>query len=110
MHELVHTYGFKHLYNEDLFYKTHKVSRSDFLAQLKEADESKRDDLIMGLYDDPAHQGRRGILPLKDSLNIVRKKIDDKQRFIKFAEKFGGAQEVARKVPGASYQSFKDLM
>lgn len=31
---LIEVYGFKYLYSESKFYKTHKISRADFLAKL----------------------------------------------------------------------------
>lgn len=66
----------------------------------------------MKLYDDEAVRGRRGVLPLSKAVDIVQKKVEDKKRFMKFTEKYAGkdaAQEFQR-VPGASYQSFKDLI
>lgn len=34
---LIEDYGFKYLYSEDLFYKTHKISRKDFFDKLEAA-------------------------------------------------------------------------
>ena len=43
----------------------------------------------MSLYDDPSIQGRKGILKLSEAVKITKKKIEDRERFEKFAEKFG---------------------
>ena len=34
---LIEEHGFKHLYPEDVFYRTHKVTRKDFLHKLDQA-------------------------------------------------------------------------
>lgn len=39
----------------------------------------------MSLYDDEAQQGRRGVLDLAEAVKVVKKKIDEKQKFEKFA-------------------------
>lgn len=39
----------------------------------------------MSLYDDDAQQGRRGVLSLAEAVKVVKKKIDEKQKFEKFA-------------------------
>ena len=35
--KLIEEYGIKYPYNEDMFYKTHKISRKDFIAKLESA-------------------------------------------------------------------------
>ena len=35
--KLVNDYGFTHLYPEDKFYNTHKLSRAEFLGKLERA-------------------------------------------------------------------------
>ena len=39
----------------------------------------------MSLYDDDAQQGRRGVLGLAEAVKVVKKNIDEKQKFEKFA-------------------------
>ena len=39
----------------------------------------------MSLYDDAAQQGRRGVLRMEEAVKVVKKKIDEKQKFEKFA-------------------------
>jgi hypothetical protein len=39
----------------------------------------------MSLFDDDAQQGRRGVLGLTEAVKVVKKKIDEKQKFEKFA-------------------------
>lgn len=43
----------------------------------------------MSLYDDEAQQGRRGVLSLPKSIKIVKKKIEEREKFDKFAKKYG---------------------
>lgn len=43
----------------------------------------------MSLYDDPASQGRKGVLQLSEAVKLTKKKIEDRERFEKFTEKFG---------------------
>jgi len=64
--------------------------------------------VIDALYDDAATQGRPGTLALDKSIKVIRQKVIDRQRFEKFARKFGGLEDI--KVPGMSYSSFKDLI
>lgn len=62
-----------------MFYKTHKISRVDFLSKLQRAkDPQEREAIIMELYEDPAQQGRKGILSLSKSVKIIRKKIEER--------------------------------
>ena len=65
----------------------------------------------MSLYDDAAQQGRRGVLRLTEAIKVVKKKIEEKQKFEKFAQKYGANAGINDfKVPGTSYSSFKDLI
>lgn len=53
--KLVEVYGITHLYTEDKFYETHKISRADFLGKVELAPtQAAKDSLILALYDDPA--------------------------------------------------------
>jgi hypothetical protein len=55
LRKLSEEHGITHLYNEEMFYKVHKITRADFLAKLEEAgSQEARDKIIMALYDDPA--------------------------------------------------------
>ena len=99
-------HGLKFPYPEDVFYRTHKISRKDLVSKLESsADPSS---VIDALYDDAATQGRPGTLALDKSIKVIRQKVSDRQRFEKFARKFGGLEDI--KVPGMSYSSFKDLI
>jgi hypothetical protein len=62
-----------------MFYKTHKISRKDFLSKLEAASSDQaREDLLLSLYDDAAQQGRKGTLNLSKAVKIIRKKVDDR--------------------------------
>jgi len=88
--KLIEDFGISHIYPEDMFYKVHKISRADFLAKLEGAQSGEeREKIILGLYDDEAQQGRRGILSLPKSIKIVKKKIEEREKFEKFAKKYG---------------------
>jgi len=93
-------------YPEDLFYRTHKISRKDLLSKLESSSDPSL--VIEALYEDEATQGRRGTLALDQSIKLIRQKVSDRRRFEKFARKFGGLEDI--KVPGMSYSSFKDLI
>lgn len=52
---LMEDFGMTHVYPEDLFYKTHKISRADFLAKLQAtSNEDEQEQLLLSLHDDPA--------------------------------------------------------
>jgi hypothetical protein len=74
-------------YPEDLFYKTHKISLQNFHEKLEESSEPQK--LIDALYLDPSHgTGRRGVLSVKKSVQIVQKKMRSKDKLRQFAKKF----------------------
>jgi hypothetical protein len=113
MRKLIKDFGITHLYPEDKFYQAHKITRADFASRLESATPNEREAIILSLYDDPAIQGRRGILSTKKSVQIIRKKVDERRKFEKFTQKFGervGFSVQDLKVPGVSYSSFKDLI
>ena len=86
----------------EIFYKTHKVSQKDFLGKLREAkNEKKVKKLIKALYDDESISGRRGLMSLKDSTALVKRKVADKNRARKFAERVTGNEE------GMSFQQLR---
>lgn len=95
-----------------MFYKTHKISREDFLQKLDSTpSEEHREKLIMELFDDPAIHGRRGVLSLTQALKIVKDKVEEKEKFNKFTQKYsGGLSSRDLKAPGSSFSSFKDLI
>lgn len=43
----------------------------------------------MSLYDDDFINGRRGVLEVGDAVRIIHRKIEEKEKFFRFAEKFG---------------------
>jgi len=48
LRKLIQDHGLSYLYPEDMFYKTHKISRKDFVAKLDSASSDQaREDLIM---------------------------------------------------------------
>lgn len=53
--------------------------------------------------------GRRGVLAVDEAIRLTHKKIEDKEKFEKFTQKFGGSFMQDMKVPGQSYASYKDL-
>ena len=66
------SFGLTFIYPEDKFYKTHKTSKADFLLKLKEAESDEaRESLINALFDDSAKYGRRGVLSLKKTKEII---------------------------------------
>ena len=84
--KLIEDYKIKFPYDEEKFYKTHKISRKDFIEKLEASKtHEEKDQIIMKLYEDESIKGRRGVLPLEESLRIIRGKIEDKERFMKFA-------------------------
>lgn len=79
-------------YHEDLFYKTHKISMQNFIEKLEESSEPQS--LIDKLFLDPSHgTGRRGVLSVKKSVQIVDKKMRSKDKLRQFAKKFTGTAE-----------------
>lgn len=111
MKRLVEDYKLTEVYPEDVFYKTHKITRKDFLNKLDKASSNEeREKLILSLYDDDMTRGRRGVLSLKEALKLTDRKVEDREKFTKFAEKYGKHYAQELKVPGTSYSSFKDLI
>ena len=49
--------------------------------------------MIDALYNDDSVSGRRGVMPLKDSIALVKRKMTDKDRARKFAERITGHEE-----------------
>jgi hypothetical protein len=50
--------------------------------------------------------GRRGVLDTGASIRIIEKKRETKDKFFKFAEKFGGAEATQ----GVTFASLRDLV
>ena len=80
----------KLVYPADLFYKTHRISQKDFLQKLRDAASDdpkgkKVKKLLASLYKDDSVCGRRGVKPLKESNEIVKRKIAMKAKHRKFA-------------------------
>lgn len=76
--------GFKALYPEAIFYATHKISKKNLLEQVlsSSADEKVKADLVERLYSDGSNGiGRRGVLPVKEAVSLIKKKIEDKAKF-----------------------------
>ena len=74
-------------YPDDLFYKVHKISIKDFLEKLESAQDKQS--VLLSLFDDESHKtGRRGVSDLKKSVLLVKKKIRNKEKMVKFAKKF----------------------
>jgi len=65
----------------------------------------------MALYEDPFIKGRRGVLDVSESVRIIHRKIEEKEKFYKFSEKFGRGIDIrAASVAGTSFASLKDLV
>lgn len=79
-------YGLKHVYPEELFYRTHKITQKDFLAKLQQS--SEPDACIRALFDDDAQSGRRGVLSMSDFLKRREKRDKNKERLHSFVRKF----------------------
>ena len=90
-------FNLKIVYPDELFYRTHKKSQKDLLTELREArdkgKEKKVRKIILALFDDDSIGGRRGIKPLKDSLALVKRKMTEKEKKRKFAQRLTGNQE-----------------
>ena len=83
-------FNLKLVYPADLFYKTHRISQKDFLQKLRDAaaddpKSKKVKKLLNSLYKDDSVCGRRGVKPLKESNEIVKRKIATKAKHRKFA-------------------------
>jgi len=85
-------FGLSIVYPSDLFYKTHKISQPDFLAKLRTARDSgkpeKVEKYILSLFKDESQTGRRGVRSLDSSINITKKKMNDKRKERSFVNKF----------------------
>ena len=69
------------------------------MSKLREAKSKKKVvKYINALYDDESVSGRRGVMSLKDSTELVKRKIADKKRARLFANRITGHEE------GMSYQ------
>lgn len=67
----------------------------------------------MGLYEDESHQGRRAVLPLDQSIKIIKEKFTQKEKFMQLIDKYGKQTGVSRneiRVPGARISSLRDLV
>jgi hypothetical protein len=74
-------------YPDDLFYKTHKITVKDLLDKVDASSEPK--ELLNKLFDDASHStGRRGVLNMKKSVELVKRKLRNKDKMRSFAKKF----------------------
>ncbi len=75
-------FGLSHVYPEEVFYKTHKLSKADFLLKLEEAESDEdRESLIDSLWDDDSQQGRKGVLSLQKTMEVIEKKKKEGKAF-----------------------------
>lgn len=60
-------HGLKYVYDETTFYNMFKLSRKEFLEQIENTNDKKRDKLIMNIVykSDKTDFGRRGVQSLK---------------------------------------------
>ena len=80
----------KYFYDEATFYECFKISRKDFVEKLDNAkDEKKLTQILDIVYKGQKQFGRRGVLSLKASTDILKQKIKQRERETKFAQKFG---------------------
>lgn len=95
-------------YPDDLFYKTHKITHQDFFDKLEASD--KPDAILEKLFDDESHKtGRRGVLSLKKAGQVIKKKIDKKEKMRVFAKKFTD-QEMSNQEIKASGFMRRDML
>jgi hypothetical protein len=66
--------------DENRFYKKFKISRQNFLQDLKNRETKEEVQKLINstIYDQSAAIGRRGVLSLSDSVEILKKKWEDK--------------------------------
>jgi hypothetical protein len=63
------------------------------------------------LYDDPFIKGRRGVVDVAEAVRIIHRKMDDREKFYKFSEKFGRGLDIrGAATAGTSFASLKDLV
>lgn len=66
------------------------------------------------MYEEPSGQGRRGILDVGESARMVHKKIEDREKFFKFFDKYGKGvvgEDIRSQMGGATtFASLKDLV
>jgi len=64
------------------------------LSKLREAkSEKKVNEIINAMNDDEKVSGRRGVMPLNKSVELVKQKVKDKKRQRLFAERVSGSEE-----------------
>ena len=76
----------KYIYDEDTFYKTCKLSRQEFLHKIEKAkDHKKLTEILDIVYKADVNFGRRGVMSLNETNQIVKRKIAQKERENRFA-------------------------
>ncbi|CDW72833.1 UNKNOWN [Stylonychia lemnae] len=110
--KLIKDHGIKYLYSEKQFYKIHKMSRAEFLKKLDACQtQEEKETVIMALYEDPFIQGRRGVVDVEEAVRIVHRKIEEREKFFKFSEKFARGIDLRQASrSGTSFASLKDLV
>ena len=64
------------------------------MSKLREAkSEKKVNEIINAMNDDEKVSGRRGVMPLNKSVELVKQKVKDKKRQRLFAERVSGSEE-----------------
>lgn len=77
-------FGLTHVYPEELFYRTHKITQKDFLAKLRQGNPEAA---INAMYDDECKSGRRGVLSMAEFQKKREKRDKDKERMQQFVRK-----------------------
>jgi hypothetical protein len=89
-------FGLVSMTNEDRFYKKFMISRKDFIHKLKETEDAAAV-INQTIYEKGKAIGRKGVLSLSKSIELIRTKVDEKERQNVFAEKFGAASGMTKK-------------
>ena len=59
------------------------------------------------IYEDGSGMGRRGVLDVGESVRLVHKKIDERQKFFKFVDKYAQGADLKG---ATTFASLKDLV
>lgn len=88
-----------------------KLSRSEFVKQLesKNSKEEQEKFIFEVFYAGGKGMGRRGVMDAERANREVHKKIDEKEKFFKFADKFAKGHDL-RGVNIGGFASLKDLV
>lgn len=83
-------FGLSHVYPQDLFYRTHKITQKDLLTTLRQlaGDQAALERRVSALFDDDCVSGRRGVLTLAQVQKRQQKRVKDREKMQRFVRKF----------------------